>query len=143
VQNQVRASIAVLAVVAVAVAAWIGARSGLVAGLGTGVVALGLVAAYGWWSLRGGRHTPWAEARGSVRDGHAVVLWKPGCRYCERLLRALGADERVTWVNVWRDPDANQAVRDLNGGDEYTPTVLVGSAVLRNPTAEEVVVHLG
>lgn len=66
-----------------------------------------------------------------------MVLWKPGCLYCERLLLHLRSDSRVTWVNVWQDDKANAQVRAVNNGDELTPTVLLGDQVLRNPTAAE------
>ncbi len=102
--------------------------------LGTAVLGVGFVA----FTARRGRHTPWSTASGLVGPGHAVVFWKPGCMFCERLLRAVGKDdERVTWVNVRVDKDANREVRRLNDGDELTPTVLVGGRVLRNPSAEE------
>ncbi len=88
-------------------------------------------------NTRRGRHTPWAKAEEQVRAGHAVVFWKPGCMFCERLLRAVGKDDRVTWVNVWVDQGANDEVCRLNDGDELTPTAVVGDRVLRNPSAEE------
>lgn len=97
------------------------------------IVGLALVALNG----RKGRHTSWAQARTHVGAGHAVVFWKPGCMYCERLLRAVGNNKHVTWVNVWVDQDANDEVCRLNNGDELTPTAVVGDEVLRNPTAEE------
>ena len=66
-----------------------------------------------------------------------MVFWKPGCRYCERLLLALRGDDRITWVNVWQDQDANAVVRSLNDGNELTPTALVGEQVLINPSADQ------
>ncbi len=87
-------------------------------------------------------HTPWAEAGRLVRPGHAVVFWRPGCPWCSDLLRALLPDRRVTWVNVWSDPDAGAQVRALNGGDEYVPTAIVGDAVLRNPSARDLTAAL-
>ncbi|WP_461107120.1 glutaredoxin family protein [Tessaracoccus terricola] len=96
-----------------------------------------LAGALAWFMLRRGRHTPWARAGAQVGPGHAVVFWKPGCMYCERLLRALGNDNRITWVNVWKDADANTELRRHNDGDELTPTALVGDGVLRNPSADE------
>ncbi|WP_232547586.1 glutaredoxin family protein [Propioniciclava soli] len=105
----------------------------LVAGVGTvAVVALLL------WQGRVGLHTPWSTARSRVAPGHAVVLWKPGCTFCEILQRALRRDPRVTWVNVWVDEAANAVVREHNAGNEVTPTVLVGSQVMVNPTADQV-----
>ena len=49
---------------------------------------------------------------------------------------AVGDDPRVTWVNVWADPEANAAVRTHNDGNELTPTALVGDRVLVNPSAD-------
>ncbi|NLT30964.1 MAG: hypothetical protein GXX86_11015 [Propionibacterium sp.] len=105
---------------------WLGAAAAVVALL---LLAVVLRALY-----RTGKHTPWAEARQRVGADHAVVLWKPTCAFCEVLLRSVGDDPRVTWVNVWADPEANAAVRELNDGNELTPTALVGTAVLRNPS---------
>lgn len=99
------------------------------------VLALGVVVAVIGWQAREGRHTAWAEAEASISPTHAVVLWKPGCGYCERLLVALKDDPRITWVNVWEDDEANRVTRSHNGGNELTPTVLVGDQVLINPTA--------
>lgn len=97
------------------------------------LVGIALVALNG----RRGRHTSWVDAQVLMGPGHAVVFWKPGCMYCERLLRAVGDDDRVTWVNVHVDQGANDEVRRLNNGDELTPTAVVGDRVLRNPSAEE------
>lgn len=99
------------------------------------LVGLALVALNG----RRGKHTSWRKAQGSIAPGHAVVFWKPGCVYCERLLHAVGKDSRVTWVNVWVDQDANDEVCALNNGDELTPTAVVGDRVLRNPSADELI----
>ncbi|GAA1973840.1 hypothetical protein GCM10009817_12500 [Terrabacter lapilli] len=132
-------SLGVLVVVVLVAAARVERASHSVPnGMALGVVGLALVSAFGWWSLRTGKHTPWRVAEKDLAQGRAVVLWKPGCPYCERLLGSLGRDERITWVNVWKDVEANSAVRRLNSGDEYVPTVLVGTEVLRNPKAQEV-----
>jgi len=124
--------LAAAAVLALAVAMGVddlreGIAVGVLGGLGMLVLAL--------WSGRRGRHTPWQRAAQQIAPGHAVVLWKPGCVYCERLLLRLRDDPRVTWVNVWRDEEANAQVRAVNGGDELTPTALIGEEVLRNPSA--------
>lgn len=87
---------------------------------------------------RRGRHTAWRAAAPRLASVAAVVLWKPGCVYCERMLLALRGDPRVVWVNVWADREANAEVRRHNGGDELTPTVLIGDEVLRNPGPDEV-----
>ncbi|MCE1179195.1 MAG: hypothetical protein LWW86_09255 [Micrococcales bacterium] len=135
-KSQVQASIALGAVAAVVIG-WALAPTSLASGVAIGGVGLLLVAAYGAWSLRRGRHTPWSSAQEQIRPGRAVVLWKPGCPFCELLLRALKDDERITWVNVWRDDAAQARVCELNDGNEYVPTALVGDRVLRNPSADE------
>ena len=129
-------SAVVLGLVVATVSLWIG-RDDPTRGVAVAVAGVLLGAALLLPQLRRGRHTPWATARERVAPGHAVVLWKPGCPYCERLLRALGGDARVTWVNVWADEDANAEVRRHHGGDELVPTALVGGRILTNPSAGE------
>ncbi len=124
----------VLAAVVIAVVAWPSSEAAalvtLVIGIVTGVA---MVAA----TLRREPHLPWDQAHARVSEGRAVVFWKPTCTYCTRLLRTLRDDDRMLWVNVWADPAANREVRRHNAGDEFTPTALVGTRVLRNPTASE------
>lgn len=131
-----RWSLAAVALAILALAVVIGSgdlRQGLLVGTTGGLV----LAAVTVWSGRRGRHIPWSRARRTITTDHAVVLWKPGCLYCERLLLQLRGDPQVTWVNVWRDAEANVQVRAVNGGDELTPTALLGEDVLRNPSAAE------
>lgn len=109
----------------------------LLSGVAFGVLAVLVLHVYSWWARRRGRHTPWERATAQIAPDHAVVLWKPGCLYCERLLLQLRSDSRVTWVNVWQDEEANAQVRAVNNGNELTPTVLLGDQILRNPTAAE------
>ena len=66
-----------------------------------------------------------------------MVLWKPGCTYCERLLLQLRGTPGISWVNVYEDPQADARVRSVNDGNQLTPTALVGGRVLRNPSAAE------
>ncbi|ATG50773.1 hypothetical protein CFK38_03980 [Brachybacterium vulturis] len=139
--RQQRWSLALVAVAILAMAA-VMAMDDLRQGIIAGVLGALVLAGAAVWSGRRGRHTPWARAEARISPDHAVVLWKPGCLYCERLLLQLGKDPRVTWVNVWRDEDANARVRAVNGGDELTPTVLLGTQVLRNPSATELREHL-
>lgn len=137
-RNRTAAVTAVVGILGTVVLAVILGRSNLALGIIVGILmpaGLGLLL---FATFRTGRHLPWAEAQRRVEPGHAVVLWKPTCGYCERLLRSIGQDPRVTWVSVWIDKDANATVREHNDGDELTPTVLIGDAVLRNPSAAEV-----
>lgn len=138
---QVRASVAVLVAVSIAMVVWAAIRNDAGLLVLTSAVLLG-AAGFGWWSLRRGRHVPLIEARAQAEHGAAIVLWKPGCIYCERLLRGLRGREDIAWVNVWADGDANRLVRELNDGDELTPTAVVGEQVLRNPSAQELAATL-
>ncbi|MBG0568912.1 glutaredoxin domain-containing protein [Actinoplanes aureus] len=67
-------------------------------------------------------------------DGRPVVYWRPGCPYCIRLRARLGPDAaRLHWVDIWRDPEGAAAVREITGGDETVPTVVLGGQGYVNP----------
>lgn len=80
----------------------------------------------------------WEDAEAETGPGRAVILWKEGCFFCEMLLQELAGDDRMIWVNVHEDDAANARVRELNDGNELTPTVLIGEDVYRNPDATEI-----
>ncbi len=120
-------------------AAW-EARQGQV---GTALVTMALLGAVAWWM------SPWRAPGGAtqhevdqVPEGErgVVVYWRPGCPFCERLRHRLGAAGRaqVTWVDIWRDPEAAAYVRGVNNGDETVPTVVAGGIAHTNPPAEAV-----
>lgn len=111
--------------------------------LTTGALMLAVGVGFGLWSYRRGRHVPLAQAQTASAESGGLMLWKPGCVYCERLIVGLRGEGRVQWVNVKQDDDANALVRSLNDGNEYTPTMIVGDRVLRNPTARQVREALG
>ncbi|HWS36036.1 MAG TPA: glutaredoxin domain-containing protein [Actinoplanes sp.] len=72
-----------------------------------------------------------AEAPGDPRP---VVYWRPGCVFCLRMRARLGADaDRLNWVDIWRDPAAAAALRNLTGGDEIVPTVVLRGEAHINP----------
>lgn len=58
--------------------------------------------------------------------GGVVVFWRPGCQFCARLVRELGAGRRDVpyWVNIWDEDEAAARVRLYNGGNETVPTVV-------------------
>ena len=62
------------------------------------------------------------------------------CGYCNTLKRQL-SDRGVpfTEVDIWRERDQAEVVRQATGGDEIVPTVRVGERFLVNPSADEVV----
>jgi mycoredoxin len=74
------------------------------------------------------------------RDKPQVVLyWRPGCGFCVRLARALVAMEIEPELhNIWEEPDAAEFVRSVNRGNELVPTLVVGTTVLSNPSADQV-----
>lgn len=86
---------------------------------------------------QGQPHTPWNSAQPQIADDHAVVLWKPGCEFSAQLVTELRDHPAITWVNVHEDEAANARLRELNSGNELTPTVLIGEHVLRNPSVDE------
>jgi mycoredoxin len=74
-----------------------------------------------------------ARAPGAVR-----VHWRPGCPYCAMLRLALrSARVPAKWVNICEAAAAAE-VREISGGDETVPTVVVGRRALVNPSARQV-----
>jgi hypothetical protein len=45
----------------------------------------------------------------------------------------------VEEINIWEDPAAAAEVRDITGGDETVPTVVVGTLAMVNPSSHQVV----
>jgi hypothetical protein len=45
---------------------------------------------------------------------------------------------RVREVNIWRDPAAAARVREITGGNETVPTVIVGERAMVNPSRAQV-----
>jgi mycoredoxin len=50
-----------------------------------------------------------------------------------------GARVRAEWINIWDDQAAAARVRDITGGDETVPTVVVGTRAMVNPSPRQVV----
>jgi len=46
---------------------------------------------------------------------------------------------RAEWINIWDDPAAAAEVRDLTGGDETFPAVVVGIQAMVNSSARQVI----
>jgi mycoredoxin len=67
-----------------------------------------------------------------------TVLWRPGCGFCSLLTRKLDRHGLAYQArNIWEDEDARAALR-ASIGCETVPTVLIGDAVLVNPSLDEV-----
>ncbi|MEE8603190.1 hypothetical protein [Euzebya tangerina] len=84
-------------------------------------------------------HTPLSRAQEEASPDDVIVFWKPGCSVCWTTLASLGSEGRaaVTWVNVWRDREAAEVVRQHQDGDLLTPTALRGDGdVLRGDDGE-------
>lgn len=72
-----------------------------------------------------------------------TVYWRPGCPYCARLrqdLRVLGVPARE--VDIWADESAAATVRELAGGNETVPTVVIGGRGFVNPPAATVLAEV-
>lgn len=91
-----------------------------------------------WWFYRLMRPGPHVDLDQAPAD-HVVVFWKPGCLYCVRLLERFEDSERISWVNIRKDPLGAEFVREHNSGNELTPTVRVpGGGVISSPTPDGV-----
>lgn len=90
-----------------------------------------------WWTApwRGGRTTTHQEVLAMPESERSVVIyWRPGCGFCQRLKGHLGSDgDRATWVNIWQDEDGAAYVREVNGGNETVPTVVIDGVPHTNP----------
>lgn len=65
--------------------------------------------------------------------------WRPGCGFCAALIRPLRASGLpVREINIWEEPGAAERVREVTGGNETVPTVIVGERALVNPSFAEI-----
>jgi glutaredoxin len=46
-------------------------------------------------------------------------------------------------INIWKDPEAAARVRQIAGGNETVPTVVIGDRGMVNPSVREVLAELG
>lgn len=84
-----------------------------------------------------------AEGARAAEDGRVVVYWRKGCPFCKRLQLRLGRRVRdAVWVDVWADPDASAYVKQVNGGNEVVPTVVIEGTPHTNPSPSKVVAAL-
>jgi glutaredoxin-like protein len=73
-----------------------------------------------------------------------TVYWRPGCPFCAVLKRSLNrAGVTTTLVNIWDDPAAAAAVREVAHGNETVPTVEIGGRWMVNPSAKQVLAAAG
>jgi mycoredoxin len=72
-----------------------------------------------------------------------LVLWRPGCGFCRILFAGLERHEIAhTRVNIWEDAAARRMLNDRIGS-ETVPTVLLGDAVMVNPSVTDLLERLG
>ena len=71
-----------------------------------------------------------------------TVLWRPGCGFCRVLFSGLerhGVAHRT--INIWEDAGARTMLNDRIGS-ETVPTVLIGDAVMVNPSITDLLERL-
>ncbi|MEV4599347.1 glutaredoxin domain-containing protein [Amycolatopsis sp. NPDC049253] len=74
-----------------------------------------------------------------MSDVEVEFYWRPGCGFCAALRRPLMASGlNVKEINIWEVPGAAERVREVAGGNETVPTVIVGSTAMVNPSFAEV-----
>lgn len=62
------------------------------------------------------------------------VYWRPGCPYCNRLLRHFDkAAVNYRLHNIWEDDAARNFVKEHNHGNETVPTVALAGLITTNP----------
>ena len=94
--------------------------------VGTALLTVALLGVVAWWM------SPWRTLGGATQhevdqvpeeERGVVVYWRPGCPFCERLRHRLGAAGRaqVTWVDIWRDPEAAAYVRGVTAATRPYP----------------------
>lgn len=102
-----------------------------------GGILLALAALFmGYWTspVRGGQHVPLAEALTRRGPDHAIILWAPGDPLSARLQTAVrGERPDVSWVNVYRDPAADELLLGC-GGHGALPLVIIDDDILRRAT---------
>jgi mycoredoxin len=91
---------------------------------------------------------PWilpimASQGGVMAERVVEVYWRPGCGYCDRLLRVLKAENiPLELHNIWEDSAAREFVQAHNNGNETVPTVVFGNTVQTNPDPRALVMEL-
>ncbi len=84
-----------------------------------------------------------ASQGGSMTQQVLTVYWRPGCGYCDRLLRVLRAEGiSLELHNIWEDPAAREFVQAHNNGNETVPTVVLGGSVRTNPDPRDLILEL-
>ena len=75
----------------------------------------------------------------AMSDNDVVVYYKAGCPFAARLRAGLKL-ARIPYsaVHFGDDEAAAAKVREVNGGNEISPTVRVGQKFLTNPSVREV-----
>ncbi len=73
-----------------------------------------------------------------------TVYSTPWCGYCHRLMRQLDREGvPYTAVDIEREPQAAQYVREVNGGNQTVPTVVFADGTaMTNPSVKDVLARI-
>lgn len=74
-----------------------------------------------------------------MSDNDVVVYYKAGCPFAARLRAGLKL-ARIPYsaVRFGDDEAASAKIREVNGGNEISPTVRIGQKFLTNPSVRDV-----
>lgn len=83
------------------------------------------------------------EAAAPAEQGRVVAYVRPGCVFCNRLIRATrSVRDQIVWVDIWSDDEAAAFVRSVNQGNETVPTVVISGHAQTNPDPSRVLAAL-
>jgi mycoredoxin len=75
----------------------------------------------------------------STQHSNLIIYYRPGCPFAAKL-RAKLKLARVPYraVTFGQDATADEAVRNINAGNEISPTVRIGDRYLTNPSVRKI-----
>jgi mycoredoxin len=69
-----------------------------------------------------------------------TTSWCPDCIRSKRVLRRLGVEFEE--INIDEVPGSEQRMKDLNGGSDRVPTLVIGETVLIEPSEDSLIAAL-
>ena len=75
----------------------------------------------------------------STPHSNLIIYYRPGCPFAAKLRAKLKLARMLySAVTFGLDATADEAVRNINGGNEISPTVRIGDRYLTNPSVRQI-----